>query len=68
MKSVAIPAAEDGPLSEPSQLKELTSGLRLIAQKLPVIVWNTDDKLHVTALAGARWSAAIQLALAPPSE
>ncbi|HET8936449.1 MAG TPA: ATP-binding protein [Polyangiales bacterium] len=40
-------------MAEPSQLKELTSGLRLIAQKLPVIVWNTDDKLRVTALAGA---------------
>lgn len=53
MKSVAIPAAEDGLLTEPSPLKELTSGLRLIAQKLPVIVWNTDDKLRVTALAGA---------------
>jgi signal transduction histidine kinase len=53
MKSVATPAAEDGPLAEPSKLSELTSGLRLIAQKLPVIVWNTDDKLRVTALAGA---------------
>jgi signal transduction histidine kinase len=53
MKSVAIPAADDGPLSDPSQLSELTSGLRLIAQKLPVIVWNADEKLRVTALAGA---------------
>jgi signal transduction histidine kinase len=63
MKSVAIPAAaEDVPLTvapsapsapELSQLSELTSGLRLIAQKLPVVVWNTDDKLRITALAGA---------------
>jgi signal transduction histidine kinase len=33
------------------------SGLRLMAQKLPVVVWNTDDALRVTALAGAGLSA-----------
>jgi len=57
MKSVAIPVAENGDLTFPSQLSELTSGLRLMAQKLPVVVWNTDDKLRVDALAGAGLSA-----------
>lgn len=50
MKSVALPIAE---LQDPSKLSELTCALRLMAQKLPVIVWNTDDNLRVTALAGA---------------
>lgn len=57
MKSVALPVAESGPLQDPSKLSELTSGLQLMAQKLPVVVWNTDDKLRITALAGAGLSA-----------
>jgi signal transduction histidine kinase len=57
MKSVAIPAVENGDLNYPPKLSELTSGLRLMAQKLPVVVWNTDDALRVTALAGAGLSA-----------
>jgi signal transduction histidine kinase len=46
-----------GSLRESSKLSELTSGLHLMAQKLPVVVWNTDEKLRVTALAGAGLSA-----------
>jgi signal transduction histidine kinase len=57
MKSVAIPAVENGALHYPPKLSELMSGLRLMAQKLPVVVWNTDDALRVTALAGAGLSA-----------
>jgi len=57
MKSVAIPAAENGDLKYPPKLSELMPGLRLMAQKLPVVVWNTDDDLRVTALAGAGLSA-----------
>src|SRR6185312_17572902 len=53
MKPVAAPAPEEGALSNFPKLSQLTSGLSLIAQKLPVIVWNTDDKLRLTALAGA---------------
>ncbi|HTU59449.1 MAG TPA: hypothetical protein VMF89_13460, partial [Polyangiales bacterium] len=53
MKSVA----ESVDLNYPSKLTELVSGLRLMAQKLPVVVWNTDDALRVTALAGAGLSA-----------
>ena len=44
-------------MQDPSKLSELVSGLRLMAQKLPVVVWNTDDALRVTALAGAGLSA-----------
>jgi signal transduction histidine kinase len=57
MKSVATPVVENGDLNYPPKLSELTSGLRLMAQKLPVVVWNTDDALRVTALAGAGLSA-----------
>jgi signal transduction histidine kinase len=53
MKSVVTPAPEEGALSVSAKLSQLTSGLALIAQKLPVIVWNTDETLRLTALAGA---------------
>lgn len=53
MKTVAVPADPSAGAPQTASSQELTGALRMLAQKLPVVVWSTDAELKVKALGGA---------------